>query len=273
MWKADYGIHLFRTKTSTTADYFVARGTYMTSLDCNGTKHGWAALSCITFVRRVIGPDNNHVGGAPQGGTVLKRHHRTAGRLDRGQGAKVVTRILPTGLVLANHARRADDRGVPLIDSDDQTVPITVQGRSRLTPAEAFERIVPVDLPSVFHAIWPFPGVARVENQTEPWDHVGPSRTPVFDDGSRATETLTEYVDGRSFAYELTQFTNVLGRLVYGVRGEWTFTPDGNGTLIRWCYEFKPRHGRAWILAGPFKPLWSRYMRSALKAILAQVAG
>ena len=29
-------------------------------------------------------------------------------------------------------------------------------------------------------------------------------------------------------------FTNVLRNLVEGARGEWTFTPDEDGTLIRW---------------------------------------
>ena len=43
----------------------------------------------------------------------------------------------------------------------------------------------------------------------------------------------------RSFAYEVTGFTNiVLRRLIYGVRGEWTFTPDDSGAVIRWTYEF-----------------------------------
>ncbi|WP_207920360.1 SRPBCC family protein [Saccharopolyspora aridisoli] len=83
-------------------------------------------------------------------------------------------------------------------------------------------------------------------------------------DGSTATETLTEYDPGRSFAYELTDFTNVLGRLVSGVRGEWTFSPDGSGTLIRWTYDFKPRaacHGPIRVGLGP---LWRRYMLAAL---------
>ena len=52
---------------------------------------------------------------------------------------------------------------------------------------------------------------------------------------------MDRYTPGHSFAYEVTGFTSlVLRRLVYGVRGEWTFTPDGNGTVIRWTYEFKP---------------------------------
>ena len=124
--------------------------------------------------------------------------------------------------------------------------------------------IAPIDLTRVFHPVAPFPGVAGVANQTGTWDHPGVQRNPRFTDGSQADEQLTEYVAGSSFAYQLTGFTNALSRLAVGIRGEWTFAPDGDGTLIRWSYEFKPLPGRRWILAGPFAPLWRRYMRKAL---------
>ena len=151
-----------------------------------------------------------------------------------------------------------------LITSADRTVPITVQQRSRLAPAESMSVIAPVDLSTIFHSVAPFPGVSGVANQTAAWDHAGPSRNPQFTDGSQATEQLIEYTSGSSFAYQLTGFTNALSRLAVGVRGEWTFTADGTGTLIRWSYEFKPLPGRRWIVAGPFKPLWRRYMTVAL---------
>ncbi|WP_190147043.1 SRPBCC family protein, partial [Streptomyces coeruleorubidus] len=57
---------------------------------------------------------------------------------------------------------------------------------------------------------------------------------------------------------------NVLAKLISGVRGEWSFLPDGTGTSIRWTYDFRPLPGRRWIVAGPFKQLWARYMRAAL---------
>jgi hypothetical protein len=151
-----------------------------------------------------------------------------------------------------------------LISSSDRTVPITVQQRSSLAPTDSMALIAPIDLTRVFHPVAPFPGVAEVTNQTGAWDHPGPSRNPHFTDGSQADEQLTEYVAGSSFAYQLTGFTNALGKLAVGVRGEWTFAPDGEGTLIRWSYEFKPLSGRRWIIAGPFAPLWRRYMRAAL---------
>jgi hypothetical protein len=108
-----------------------------------------------------------------------------------------------------------------------------------------------------------------VNNQTGQWDHVGASRNPDLTDGSTATEALSEYTHGHSFAYELSGFTNVVGRLAHGVRGEWTFTPDGDGTLIRWTYEFKPRAGRHVLLRFGLAPLWRKYMRVALVKTVA----
>lgn len=151
-----------------------------------------------------------------------------------------------------------------LITARDRTVPITVQQRSFLTPKQAWAIIMPIDLTRVFKPVAPFPGVASVANQTDTWDHPGPIRNPQFTDGSSANEQLTECVEGSSFAYQLTNFTNVLRHLAVGIRGEWTFAPDGTGTLIRWSYEFKPLPGRRWIIAGPFQPLWRRWMRAAL---------
>jgi non-ribosomal peptide synthetase component E (peptide arylation enzyme) len=50
----------------------------------------------------------------------------------------------------------------------------------------------------------PFPTVRGVRNQAGAWDHAGVSRNPILSDGSTATEKLTEYSPGQSFAYEVT---------------------------------------------------------------------
>jgi hypothetical protein len=64
----------------------------------------------------------------------------------------------------------------------------------------------------------------------------------------------------------VTGFTNiVLRRLVYGVRGEWTFTPDGSGTVIGWTYEFKPLRRRYWLVRHMLAPLWRPICRLVLK--------
>jgi hypothetical protein len=99
----------------------------------------------------------------------------------------------------------------------------------------------------------------------------GPGRDVVVEycstcHGTTASETLTEYTVGHSFAYEVTEFTNILGRLVEGVRGEWTFTPDGEGTVIRWTYEFKPLRGRYFLVRCGLAPLWRRYMLAGVEA-------
>jgi hypothetical protein len=155
-----------------------------------------------------------------------------------------------------------------LISATDRTVPVTVQARTTVGPRRVFDVVVPIDLATVFHRWGPFPGVKTVTGQTGSWDHAGASRQPVLTDGSHATETLTEYLQGHSFAYELTGFTNALGRLVTGVRGEWTFTPDGEGTVIRWTYEFKPRHVFSPVIRYAIAPLWRHYMLLAMRRVL-----
>jgi hypothetical protein len=160
-----------------------------------------------------------------------------------------------------------------LIASGDCTVPVTVQTRTRLSPAQAYDIIVPIDLSLVFTGWGPFPGVRGANNQSGPWDRVGTSRNPDLSDGSTATETLTEYTLGHSFAYELTDFTGVLRRLIEGIRGEWTFTPDGEGTLIRWSYEFKPLRLRFSLVRFVLAPLWRRYMIAGVRLAASAAEG
>ena len=151
-----------------------------------------------------------------------------------------------------------------LITAGEKTVPITVQTRAAVPPQQTFTTIAPIDLSLLFKGWGPFPAVRGVKNQIGPWDHVGASRNPDLSDGSTATERLTEYTAGYSFAYELTAFTNVLRRLIHGVRGEWTFTSDGDGTMIRWTYEFKPLRGRSVLVRRGLAPLWRRYMQQGV---------
>ncbi len=154
-----------------------------------------------------------------------------------------------------------------LITGTDITVPVTVQTRTTLSPEDAFRIIVPIDLSLVFKGWGPFPGVRGVNNQTGAWAAAGQSRNPDLSDGTTVFERLTEYTAPHSFAYEITDFTNALKRLISGVRGEWTFTPDGAGTLIRWTYEFKPLPGRRFLLKNIVAPLWRRYMIEGIEGL------
>ncbi|MFZ2176243.1 MAG: SRPBCC family protein, partial [Rhodococcus sp. (in: high G+C Gram-positive bacteria)] len=108
-------------------------------------------------------------------------------------------------------------------------VPVTVEYPSVASPERAFGVIAPIDLSLIFTGWGPFPAVRGANNQSGPWDTPGTTRNPDLGDGSTAVESLTEYTAPHSFAYELTEFTNMLGRLVGKVRGEWTMTPDGTG--------------------------------------------
>lgn len=80
----------------------------------------------------------------------------------------------------------------------------------------------------------------------------------------RPDRRITEYTPPHSFAYELTGLTGLLGRLVTRVRGEWTFTPDGTGTVVRWTYAFFPRRGRKPLVRWVLAPLWRRYATATL---------
>jgi Polyketide cyclase / dehydrase and lipid transport len=161
-----------------------------------------------------------------------------------------------------------------LITAGDATVRVTVQTRVDVAPARAFAVVAPIDLTLIFTGFGPLPAVTAVRDQTGSWDAVGQSRSPQLSDGTSATERLTEYAPPHSFAYEVTGFSNSLRRLVEGARGEWTFTPDGAGAVIRWTYEFKPLPYRKALVRRVLAPAWRPYMRRALAAAasIAQAA-
>ncbi len=149
------------------------------------------------------------------------------------------------------------------------SVPVTVEQQSTAPPETVFAVIVPIDLPLIFHRLGPLPGVAGAHEQSGPWDSPGRTRVPRFTDGSTAFEELLEYTPPHSFAYRVSRFTNpTLRLLVDHIRGEWTFTPDGDATTIRWTYAFAPRH-RLLVRYG-LAPIWRVYMKAALTRAVAE---
>lgn len=143
-------------------------------------------------------------------------------------------------------------------------VPVTVESPCRATPETAFDVIAPIDLSLIFTGMGPLPAVRGVRDQSGPWNTPGATRKPELSDGSTATERLIEYTRPHSFAYEITDFTGPLRLLVAKVRGEWTMTPDGPNSLIRWTYSFYPRSGRGWLIRLAAAPLWRRYATATL---------
>jgi len=150
-------------------------------------------------------------------------------------------------------------------------IPVTVETPCATSPSVAFTIIVPIDLSKVFKKWGPFPAVRGANNQTGNWDTPGQTRNPDLSDGTTANEKLTEYTAPHSFAYEITEFTGALGGLVTKVRGEWTMTPDGPDTIVRWTYSFYPRPGRRFIVRRVLTPLWRRYATRMLDATVQYV--
>lgn len=148
---------------------------------------------------------------------------------------------------------------------------VTVLARSALPPAIALARLAAYPIPAMFVGDRVFPAVQRVEPDVA-WDHVGASRVHHLADGGTVTETLIEWVAGTSFAYELIGFTDVFGRLVHGVRGEWSAAPDGDGSILRWTWEFSPLPLRRRIMASVIGPLWRRYAQRMILTVTAELS-
>lgn len=150
-------------------------------------------------------------------------------------------------------------------------LPVTVEQPCAVSPEQAFAIIAPIDLTAIFRGWGPLPSVVAVDNQPPSWDRPGLSRNPRFGDGGTADERLVEFTAPHSFAYEISGFTNAMRFLVDRVRGEWTMTPDGTGSIVRWTYAFFPRPGRGWIVRWLLSPLWRRYATQGLAAAVATV--
>lgn len=151
-------------------------------------------------------------------------------------------------------------------------VPVTVRTTTDLAPKPAFEAGVRVDLTKIFTGFGPLPAVVGIRDQTGSWDHVGVSRRPVLSDGTAAFERVTRYEPGSYFAYEVSGFTNALGRFVTGARGSWTFEPTADGgTAIEWTYAFRPRRLRRTLVRLVIAPVWRLYMRRVLDATVREI--
>ena len=100
---------------------------------------------------------------------------------------------------------------------------------------------------------------------------VCPEHEPLSD-GTAAYEQVTDYHPPSWFAYEVSGFTNILGRFVHGARGSWTFSPtEQGGTLIDWTYGFQPKRFRSLATRLLIAPIWRPYMRQALATTVREV--
>ena len=156
---------------------------------------------------------------------------------------------------------------------DARRVVTTVTGATLTDPREAMLGLAPMDLTVMFSGYGPLPAVLRVDDFYGPWDHSGAYRTPVLADDSQVREEIAHHDPGHYFAYDLTAFTGVLGRMVESARGEWFFAPgEHGGTTIVWRYGFTPRRGFGLAVRAGLIPLWRGYMRQGLRDSIEYLA-
>jgi hypothetical protein len=116
------------------------------------------------------------------------------------------------------------------------------------------------------------PAVLEVRDQTGNWDKPGQTRKLLLSDGGSVIEHTTNVEPYGFFAYNLTDFQKIFGKLVDHARAEWTFSEVEGGTSIHWSYTFFPKSGPARpILATIVKLLWGPYMHTVLPRIVAEV--
>lgn len=138
---------------------------------------------------------------------------------------------------------------------------------------EAFEHIVPIDLPSIFTGYGPLPAVTDVQNPVTSWNTARQKRTVYLSDGSAMQEQLNEYLYPDYFSYTVSGFSNALRLLTTSAQGTWWFesiSPDY--THVRWRYAFTSRTIMAVpLLWGITQFLWRGYMHKALSLAKQQL--
>lgn len=146
-----------------------------------------------------------------------------------------------------------------------------VDGVARTTPKQAFEISGPVDPTKFYPRFGPLPAVVGVENQTGSWDTVGRTRKLRLSDGGHVIETITDAASPTYFAYELSDFQKLFGKLVMGARAEWRFERVTEGTRISWKYTYFPFRGTGFIVGAIVKLFWAPYMKRVLPTIVREV--
>lgn len=141
----------------------------------------------------------------------------------------------------------------------------------RTNAQRAWELSGPLDPSQFYPRFGPLPAVIEVRDQSGEWDTVGRTRMLMLSDGGRVIETITDTAAPTLFAYELSEFQKLFGKLVSGARAEWRFEPRESGSVIRWSYTFFARPARGWIVWLIVKLWWARYMRHVLPLIAKEV--
>jgi Polyketide cyclase / dehydrase and lipid transport len=134
-----------------------------------------------------------------------------------------------------------------------------------------YDAVGAIDPTRYYRRYGPLPAVREVRDQTGEWDEVGRSRVLLLSDGGYVREYITDAESPDFFAYDSEDFQKLFGRLVYGSRAEWTFSPVPGGTRIRWTYAFHARPGMGASVRAIVRLFWAPYMRKVLKSIVGEL--
>lgn len=142
---------------------------------------------------------------------------------------------------------------------------------ARATPAATFSIATPLTPVGFYPKSGLLPAVVEVRDQPATWNKPGQTRQLMLSDGGSVIEHITNVEPNDFFAYNLTDFQKIFGRLVEHARAEWTFSAAEGGTRVLWSYTFYPKRGGGVILAAIVKLLWGPYMQAVLPGIVAEV--
>lgn len=151
-------------------------------------------------------------------------------------------------------------------------VTITLASHVHAPVQDVFKFVTAKDvLPKILLGYGPLPGVVSTSGNTGLWDVPGSFRIVHLKNGSSAREELTDHQPPTYFAYRTSDFNSVLKYVVSQGRGQWWFTPDEQGTRVKWTYTFTARSWLTKPVLIVFVPLlWRGYMRGAMHQIKAQ---
>lgn len=148
---------------------------------------------------------------------------------------------------------------------------ITVKSHAKVSLQDAFDIVLPIDLPQVFSGYGPLPAVVSIDHFDNAWNAAGQSRQINLSDGSHGIENMTSFDAPNSFGYTIKPFTGVVGGLVDHADGMWSFTPSGDGTDIQWSYTWVPKTigiVPIWALSKLWRPYAERIIKRC--AIVAE---
>jgi hypothetical protein len=140
-----------------------------------------------------------------------------------------------------------------------------------LSQQDAYDRVTTVDPSTVYEKSGPLPAVTGRHEQTGGWDAVGQTRRLTLSDGGHVRERIIVADAPSRFAYELTDFQKLFGRLVRDARADWRFTSVPSGTRVEWRYQFRALPGRGWLVGLIQVAFWAPYMRKVLPAIARSI--